>query len=112
MTHEIAEALVAHVGLQIEQAVLNRPAPFDRLALIMRRGDRVSDIPGDRQRPKVTDAVGKIAKALAELERRREGRRPLRDCLAARAADLPIEPGGEDELVRRVAVDLESRRNL
>src|SRR4051794_16469487 len=45
--NDIAEALVAHIVLEIEQAVLDRPTPFDRLGLITGSRDEISDSAGD-----------------------------------------------------------------
>ena len=112
VAYDGTETLIAHVVLEIEQAVFDRAAPFDRLRLIMGGRDGVAHRPRDGERPEIFHAVGQVAEALAELDRRRERRRALGDCTAAGAANLPVEPGGEDELVLGVAIEFERGRNL
>src|SRR5438270_3533615 len=102
-----AEAQVAHIVLEIEQAVLDRAAPFDRLGLVSPTREGISKRAGNGERPQKFHAVGEIAEAFAQLDRRRESRASLGDRLAAGAANLPIQPRGEDELVLWVAIDFQ-----
>ena len=89
---EVRQPEVDHRGLQIRHAVLDRRTPVQYPRMKFRIGgqvtaveinpecrgrvparDGIADLTGDRDRAQPRQCVGKIAKAFAEIDRRRVG---------------------------------------
>jgi hypothetical protein len=82
---EIGKLVIADLRFQVRHAVLNRSAIDQRLrneraGIDVERAGRelITDLPGDREGAQPPERVGQVAKALAEIECRRECRPGIR----------------------------------
>ncbi|CAG9230792.1 hypothetical protein BCAR13_610014 [Paraburkholderia caribensis] len=100
----LRQADVAHVLLQIGQAVLHGHAVIERIRLAGARRERGARLARDRDGAQIRQRIGQVAEALAGEDRRRDGREALANRVAARAAQVRIDAYRRHELVRLVHV--------